>query len=65
MLNLTWFDLQNNYYKIKKIFRHYNRSGATRYEKQKKKYLINKECNKFAEQFDFTPKGIGIKEKAI
>ena len=30
-------------------------------KKQKKKYSIYKESNQFANQFDFTPKGIDIK----
>ena len=34
-------------------------------KKQKKKYSISKEGNKFARQFDLTQKEIGINDKAI
>ena len=35
------------------------------HEKQKKKYSISKESNKFAKQLGFTAKKIGIKDKPI
>ena len=51
-----------NYNKIKEILWHNNRQLVNIHKKQKKKYSISKEINKFAKQLNLTPKVINIKK---